>query len=61
LCNAKKYLINTRIDGLWIMPKIRSSQSILAQAKEKEKKYDWLRAAESYDEAQACILKRKIS
>lgn len=41
------------------MPKNRSLQSILAQAKEKEKKYDWLHAAESYNEAQAGILKQK--
>ena len=41
------------------MSKIRSLQSILAQAKEKEKKYDWLRAAEYHDKAQVGILKQK--
>ena len=41
------------------MSENRSLQRVLAQAKEKEKKYDWLRAVESYDEAQTNVLKQK--
>ncbi len=39
------------IDGLWIMSKSQSLQHVLVQAKEKEKKYDWAKAAELYEQA----------
>jgi len=41
------------------MSQRRSSLRVLAQAKEREKKYDWLQAVESYNEAQTSVLKQK--
>jgi hypothetical protein len=41
------------------MSQRQSSHRILAQAKEREKKYNWLQAVESYKEAQASVLKQK--
>ncbi len=41
------------------MSKNRSLQHVLAQAKEKEKKYDWLRAVEFYGEAQTGVVEQK--
>ncbi len=52
-------MISVRVDGSWIMSEDRSLQRVLAQAKEKEKKYNWLRAIESYDKAQTNVLKQK--
>ncbi len=43
------------------MSKDQSLQHVLAQAEKREKKYEWLRAVESYGEAQACVVKRKDS
>jgi len=39
------------LDGLLIMSRRKSLQPILALAKEEEKKYDWLKAAELYEQA----------
>jgi KaiC/GvpD/RAD55 family RecA-like ATPase len=41
------------------MSKKWSLRRVLAQAKEKEKKYDWFRAAKSYDKAHTRVLKQK--
>jgi tetratricopeptide (TPR) repeat protein len=41
------------------MSQRRSLLRVLAQAKEREKKYDWLQAVESYNEARASALKQK--
>jgi tetratricopeptide (TPR) repeat protein/KaiC/GvpD/RAD55 family RecA-like ATPase len=41
------------------MSQRRSSLRVLAKAKESEKKYDWLQAIESYNEAQTSVLKQK--
>lgn len=41
------------------MSQRRSSLRVLAQAREREKKYDWLQAVESYNEAQTSVLKQK--
>ncbi len=41
------------------MSQSRSSLRVLAQAKDREKRYDWLRAVESYVEAQTTILKHE--
>jgi hypothetical protein len=44
--------------GLWIMPKSQSLQRVLALAKEKEKKYDWLKVAELYEQAIGAVGKK---
>jgi KaiC/GvpD/RAD55 family RecA-like ATPase/tetratricopeptide (TPR) repeat protein len=45
--------------GLRTMSKRQSLELMLSQAKEKEKKYDWLSAVEFYEKAAIYVLKRK--
>ncbi len=55
----EKLMTSIQADGLWTMSKNRSLQRILAQAKKKEKKYDWLSAVGFYDKALTNVLKQK--